>query len=96
MAEPLRSGFGAIHECEDHFFSPHFTEYGVEEIEQPEDHDTLVVEVYGSVEVVTCCTDISRTVLQGAVDSKVMDDAERSDHYAISALFYAFEMSNAT
>jgi len=96
VAKSLRSGFGAIHECEDHLSSAHFTEYGIEEIEQPEDHDAFIIEMYGGVEVVTYRTDVSRTILQGTVNSKVMDDAKRSDYHPISTLLYSFEVPDST
>jgi hypothetical protein len=96
VAKSLRTGFDTIHKGEDHLFATHFTEYGIEEIEQSENHDAFTIEVYGGVKVVAYRTDISRTILQGAVNTKVMDDAKCGDHNPISALLNTFEMPNAT
>jgi hypothetical protein len=96
VADSLRTGFRTIYEREDHLFAPHLAEYGIEEVEQSEDHDAFIVEVNGGVEVVAYCTHISRTILQRAVNTKVMNDAKRGHHNAIPTLLYTFEMPNAT
>jgi len=44
--------FGTVHKREDHLFATHLTEYCIEEIEQSEDHDAFITEVYGGIEVV--------------------------------------------
>lgn len=48
--------FGTVHKREDHLFATHLTEYCIEEIEQSEDHDAFITEVYGGIEVVAYCT----------------------------------------
>tara|TARA_Y100000031_G_scaffold107686_1_gene118518 strand:+ start:377 stop:664 length:288 start_codon:yes stop_codon:yes gene_type:complete len=94
VAESLRAGLGAINEGENHFVAAHFSEHSVEEIEQSEDHDAFI-EMNGSIEVVTYCTDISCTVFQGAVNAKVMDDAKRCDHNSIPTLLDALQVTNS-
>jgi hypothetical protein len=95
LADSLSTGFDTVYECEDHLFVAHFSEYSIEEVEQSEDHDALVIEVYGGVEVVAYSTHISRTILQGAVNTKVMDDAKRCHDHPIPTLLYTFEMPNS-
>jgi hypothetical protein len=96
LADSLSAGFDTVYECEDHLFVTHFPEYGIEEIKQSKDHDAFFIKVYGGVEVVAYCTYISRTILQGAVNTKVMDDTVRCYDHPIATLLYTFEMTNSS
>jgi gluconate kinase len=45
-------GFDAVNERKDHFFATQPTSHCVEQIEEPEDHHSIIIEVNRGVEVV--------------------------------------------
>ena len=62
MTASLHARLNTIGKRENHLFAPHFSEYGIKEIKQPENHHTPLIEVDSGIKVIAHHTHISRAI----------------------------------
>ena len=86
--------FGAIDERKNHLITPQLPGDRVEQVKEAEDQYPFVIKMNSRIEIVASCTDVSRAILQCAVDSKVMNGSAGGHNDPITALFYPLQMAN--
>ena len=92
----LCSNFKTINKRENHFLPTQLSTYCVKQIKEPEDHDTVFIEVNRSIEIITNAANISGPVSQGSIDTKIVNGFVCRNHHPIATLLYTFQMTDPT